>query len=94
VGLIDDPPTLDVAALKPKAASLHWEYMFARPVWRTPDMAQQGQVLERVAALVDAGQVRSTLTEVVGSITAANLRAAHARIESGTTRGKMVLAGF
>ncbi len=94
VGLIDDPQALDAAALKPKSASLHWEYMFARPVLQTPDMARQGQLLDRVASLVEAGRIRSTLTEVAGRITAADLRAAHARIESGTTRGKIVLAGF
>jgi NADPH2:quinone reductase len=93
-GLIDDPATLDPVALKVKAASLHWEYMFARPVFQTPDMAEQGRILDEVAALVDAGRIRSTLTEVAGAITAADLRAAHARIESGTTRGKIVLAGF
>jgi NADPH2:quinone reductase len=93
-GLIDDPPALDPVALKPKAASLHWEFMFARPVFQTPDMAEQGTILREVAALVDAGRIGTTLTEVAGAITAADLRQAHARIESGTTRGKIVLAGF
>jgi NADPH2:quinone reductase len=93
-GLIDDPPALDPVALKPKAASLHWEFMFARPVFQTPDMAEQGRILHEVAALVDAGRIRSTLTEVAGAITAADVREAHARIESGSTRGKIVLAGF
>jgi NADPH2:quinone reductase len=93
-GLIDDAPGLDPMALKAKAASLHWESMFARPSYRTPDLAEQGRLLDEVAALVVAGRVRSTLTEVAGAITAADLRAVHARIESGTTRGKIVLAGF
>lgn len=94
LGLIDDPAALDVNALKRKAASLHWEFMFTRPVFETPDMIEQHRLLEAVAGLVDAGTVRTTLGEHYGSINAANLRRAHAQIESGRTRGKIVLEGF
>jgi NADPH2:quinone reductase len=93
-GLIDDPEALDAKPFKQKAVSLHWEFMFTRPVFQTPDMAQQGRLLNEVAALVDAGRIRSTATEVAGRIDAATLRAVHARIESGTARGKIVLEGF
>jgi zinc-binding alcohol dehydrogenase family protein len=93
-GLIDDPGQLDAMAFKGKAVSIHWEFMFARPVFATPDMAEQGKLLDEVAALVDAGKVRSTATEVAGKIDAATLMAVHARVESGSTRGKIVLEGF
>jgi zinc-binding alcohol dehydrogenase family protein len=93
-GLIDDPGGLDVMPFKLKAVSIHWELMFTRPLFGTPDMAEQGRLLNEVAALVDAGRIRSTATEVAGKIDAATLRAAHARIESGSTRGKIVLEGF
>jgi NADPH:quinone reductase len=94
LALIDDPAGLDVAALKPKSLSLHWEAMFARSLFQTADIEAQHTLLSEVAGLVDAGRVRSTLTEVFGTINAANLRRAHAQIESGATRGKIVLAGF
>ena len=87
-------PQLDALAFKRKAVSLHWEFMFARPLFLTPDMPAQGRILNEVAALVDAGRIRSTVTEVAGTIDARNLRAAHAKIESGTARGKIVLEGF
>ncbi len=93
-GLIDDPEELDVMPLKLKAVSLHWEMMFTRSLFGTPDMAEQGKLLKEVAALVDAGRIRSTATEVAGKIDAATLRAVHARIESGSARGKIVLEGF
>jgi NADPH:quinone reductase-like Zn-dependent oxidoreductase len=93
-GLIDDPGELNAMPFKLKAISLHWELMFTRPVFATPDMAEQGRLLNEVSALVDAGRIRSTLTEVIGRIDATTLRTAHARIESGTTRGKIVLEGF
>ncbi len=80
--------------LKGKAVSLHWELMFTRSMFGTPDMARQGQLLNEVAALVDAGRIRSTATEVAGKIDAATLRRVHAQIESGSARGKIVLEGF
>ncbi len=95
MGLIDDPASpLDVMQLKRKSLSLHWELMFTRSLFHTADMQRQHELLNRVADLVDAGRVRSTLAQHFGTINAANLRRAHAQIESGTTRGKIVLEGF
>jgi NADPH2:quinone reductase len=92
--LIDDPKTLDVTAFKRKAASIHWEFMFTRPLFQTADMIEQHNLLTEIAGLVDAGKVRTTLTETLGPLNAANLKKAHSLIESGKTRGKIVLAGF
>ncbi len=95
LSLIDDPAQpLDVMLLKGKSLSLRWESMFTRSMFQTPDMQAQHELLERVAALVDEGRVRTTLAEHYGVIDAANLRRAHAFIESGTARGKVVLEGF
>jgi zinc-binding alcohol dehydrogenase family protein len=95
LALIDDlKQPLDVMKLKPKSLSLHWEMMFTRPRFQTADMAAQGRLLGEVAALVDGGLVRSTLAEHFGAINAANLKRAHALIESGRARGKLVLEGF
>jgi len=93
--LIDDPAgLLDVSLLKRKSVSLHWESMFTRSTFQTADMERQHEILGEVARLVDAGRIRTTLTETFGPINAANLKKAHAFIESGRARGKVVLAGF
>lgn len=94
LGLIDDPVSLDVPILKPKSISLHWELMYTRSMFQTPDMIEQHNILVRVAELVDAGVLRTTLADHFGTINAANLRRAHALIESGKARGKIVLSGF
>lgn len=95
IGLIDDPATpLDVMLLKRKALSLHWEMMFTRSMFGTPDIAEQGRLLARVAALVDEGRLRSTVSEQLSPINATNLRRAHEQVESGRMRGKLVLSGF
>lgn len=93
-GLIDDPDSLDVLGFKRKSVSIHWELMFTRSIYETADMAQQGSLLDEVSRLVDTGKIRTTMTEVLSPINAANLRKAHAAIESGRTKGKVVLEGF
>lgn len=93
-GLIDDPAPIDVRKLKMKAVSLHWELMFTRSLFNTADMAQQHAILNRVAELVDAGTIRSTAHERFGRIDAANLKRAHALLESQRAQGKIVLEGF
>jgi NADPH:quinone reductase len=93
-GLIDDPASLDALPLKRKAASLHWEFMFARSLFETQDMIAQHRLLNEVSELVDAGVIRTTFADSFGAINAANLKKAHALIESGRSRGKIVLEGF
>ena len=94
IGVIDDMPVLDAMKLKTKALSLHWELMFTRSMFGTPDMAEQGKLLAQVAQLVDAGRLRTTAGAHYGTINAANLLRAHAWIESGKAQGKVVLEGF
>ncbi|MFH1553698.1 MAG: zinc-binding alcohol dehydrogenase family protein [Pseudomonadota bacterium] len=92
--LIDDPATLDINGFKRKSVSAHWELMFTRSMFETADMEAQHAILNEVSGLVDAGEIRTTLTETYGPINAANLRRAHSLLESGRARGKIVLEGF
>jgi zinc-binding alcohol dehydrogenase family protein len=96
LALIDDfaGTDVDIMALKRKALSLHWELMFTRSLFNTHDIQEQGRLLAEVAGLVDAGQVRTTLAEVLGPINAQTLRRAHELQESQRQQGKLVLQGF
>jgi len=94
LGVIDDPESLDVMPLKRKSLSLHWELMFTRSLYETPDMINQHHLLNRVSALIDQGVLQTTVGEHFGAINAANMRRAHALVESGKARGKIVLEGF
>ena len=86
--------TIDIGRLKSKAASFHWEAMFARSVYGTADIMAQHDLLNEVSALVDAGTLRHTMTKHLGHINAANLREGHALVESGTMIGKAVAEGW
>ncbi len=92
--LIDDPSGFDIMKFKRKAVSIHHELMFTRAIYGTPDMDEQARILNEVAAAVDSGTIRSTATQNLGTINAANLRRAHEQLESGSTIGKVVLEAF
>ncbi|MEM6990185.1 MAG: zinc-binding alcohol dehydrogenase family protein, partial [Myxococcota bacterium] len=83
LALIDDPPSLDISAMKFRSLSLHWEFMFSRSMFETTDMDAQGRLLGEVAALVDAGVLRTTVTQNLGPISAQNVRRGHALLEKG-----------
>lgn len=94
LALIDDPKVLDVSKLKRKSLSLHWEFMYTRSMFETSDMIEQHNLLNRVAELIDAGTLKTTVGEHFGVINAANLRRAHELLQSGKAKGKIVLEGF
>jgi NADPH:quinone reductase len=85
---------VDINKLKPKCLSLHWEFMFCRPRFQTANMKEQGHLLNEVAGLIDTGLIRSSARTNLGLINAANMKQAHALVESGKTMGKIVLSGF
>lgn len=68
--------------------------MFTRSLFTTADIARQGEILDTVAGLIDAGKIRYTATESFGAINAENLTRAHALIESDKAKGKITLEGF
>ena len=85
---------VQLTALMQKNVSIHWEFMFTRSLFQTPDIQRQHEILEEAAALIDNGTLRTTLAESLGPINAANLRRAHQMLERGRTIGKLVLEGF
>ncbi|MEV7680520.1 zinc-binding alcohol dehydrogenase family protein [Streptomyces sp. NPDC088341] len=91
---IDDYASLDIGVLKRKSVSFHWEFMFTRSMFRTPDRRKQGHILAQVARLVDQGVLTTTAHRELGPVNAANLREAHRIQESGTSIGKITLSGF
>jgi NADPH2:quinone reductase len=93
-GLIDDPQEFTTSVFKGKAISVHWESMFTRSSFQTPDMIAQHNLLNDVADLIDKGVLRTTMDQAFGTINAVNLKRAHALLESGKSRGKIVLEGW
>ncbi len=91
---IDDFSSLPIGVLKTKSISFHWEFMFTRSLYETPDQFAQNRILTRIARLVDQGLIHTTATRDLGTINAAHLREAHRVLESGTAVGKITLTSF
>jgi zinc-binding alcohol dehydrogenase family protein len=94
VAVIDDPVSLDIVPFKQKGITFSWELMFTRSLFVTPDMPEQGRILNEASALLDTKVLMSTLSESFRPIDAATLKSVHSRVESGTAYGKLVLSGF
>jgi NADPH2:quinone reductase len=94
VAIVGNRDPLPMDAVRGKSATLCWELMFTRPRFKTADMIEQHFLLNQVADWMDSGRLRSTLKQTLSPISAANLRKAHEKLESGTMVGKLVLTGW
>jgi NADPH2:quinone reductase len=92
--IVETEENLNMTLLKNKSVTFVWELMFTRAMYQTSDMEEQHKLLNRIAELSDAGILQTTLTEQMEPINAANLRLAHAKLETGQTIGKIVLEKF
>ncbi|CNH31188.1 putative oxidoreductase [Yersinia pekkanenii] len=90
--LVENEKPLDQNQLELKSAALHWEFMFTRSMFSTPDIAQQGEILKQVSQLVDEGKLPGTLSETLHGLTVENLQAAHKLVAGGHMQGKVVIA--
>ncbi len=77
--------------LKAKCVRIAWEFMAARARFKSPDMHVQGETLAEIAARCDSGRFPKLHTRVFDTLSAANLREAHAAMEQGRAHGKWVL---
>ena len=87
---IDDPDEIEPLKLKPKSITWHWEFMFTRPLYE-PDSPYQHEILEKVASLVDPGEIVTTRTRTLRGITATTLQEAHREVEESASIGKLVV---
>lgn len=94
IALIDDPQGININLGKQKALSIHWEFMFTRPMFDMDDIAEQGKLLNRVSQMLDEGHLQSTMTKRLGELNAESLRAAHAEQDTGQVIGKNVMSGL
>ncbi|MCT0208257.1 zinc-binding alcohol dehydrogenase family protein [Synechococcus sp. CS-1332] len=94
VAIVGNRRPLDLNILKAKSVRFAWEFMFTRSQFQTPDMGEQGRILDRLADHFDRGELRPTLSRTLSPINAANLAIAHAQLAAGSTIGKLALAGW
>ncbi|TWT26457.1 zinc-binding alcohol dehydrogenase family protein [Planomicrobium sp. CPCC 101110] len=83
---------LDIALFS-KSVTFAYELMYTRSMFHTEDMAAQHELLDELADWVDAGKIKTTMTERMSPINSSNLEQAYGKLMSGRTIGKIVLEG-
>lgn len=92
--VVTSQQTHNIEKLKTKSAGIVWEFMFTRPMYKTRDITAQHQLLNRIAEMLDAKKLQCTLKQILGPITADNIRQAHEQLLSGKTMGKIALTAI
>ncbi len=82
---------VDLSKLQGKSAGFIWELMFTRSLFQTDDMIKQQEILFQIANLLDAGRLKSLLTETLTGFSAEVFKTAHQRIESSRSIGKTAI---
>lgn len=81
----------DIEPLKAKSAAVHWEFMFTRSMFQTPDMKIQGEIISRVAGQVADGRLRSTLQKTLAPLSPETLEEGQRLLAKGGMIGKLVI---
>jgi NADPH:quinone reductase len=92
--IVENAGPLNQQLMKLKSVTHVWELMFTRSKYQTPDMIEQHKLLNRISDWIDAGTLKGILRETLTPINAENLRKAHAKLESGTMIGKLVVKSW
>ena len=89
--IVETTQSHDLDELKSKSAGFVWEFMFTRSMYKTADRIKQHDLLNSIADLIDSGEIKTTMKEVFGQMSAENIVKAHKQLEAGSSIGKIVL---
>ncbi|SFC04764.1 zinc-binding alcohol dehydrogenase family protein [Pragia fontium] len=89
--IVENKQPLEQALIRSKGVALHWELMFTRSMYQTPDIAEQGAILQRVADMIDKGELKGTLNETLHGLSVENISQAHKKQLEGHMTGKIAI---
>ncbi|MDB3893017.1 zinc-binding alcohol dehydrogenase family protein [Candidatus Thioglobus sp.] len=78
--------------LKAKSITLVWEMMFTRSMFQTNDMIMQHELLNKLALMIEKGDIKHTLTHHLNPINVDSITRAHQVIEKNRMQGKLVVS--
>lgn len=89
--IVENEKPLNMEQLKLKSAALHFEFMYTRSMFTTPDIARQGEILEATAKLLDDGKLAGSLSKTLHGLNVETLTEAHQLVLEGHMRGKVAM---
>jgi zinc-binding alcohol dehydrogenase family protein len=90
VSIEENKEPFNIDPLKNKGQQFKWEFMFAKGNYEH-EMQTQGDALNMISKLLEAGTLQSTLSQTFQGINAANILESYDLLDSGKTLGKIVL---
>lgn len=88
---VDIAPPFDASPIVSKSISLHTEMVFAKVI-NSFAPASQSKILAEIASRVVSGELRPIISTRLDGLTAQTMKTAHAKLETGRTIGKIVIA--
>lgn len=85
---------IDLQKLTKKRVTFSWEWMYSKSYYQTEDIISQHKILNKIAQLYENRKLQPINKINYASINAANLKKAHAAVETGHMIGKVVLTGW
>lgn len=89
VSIVETAEKIDLTRLMMKSASFSWAFVFSKAIYEY-DLESQGQILTRVAKLIDEGKIKIPNVETK-SWSLENLKELVAQQASGKTIGKLTM---
>lgn len=89
--IVENEKPLSMDQLKLKSAALHFEFMYTRSMFKTDDIARQGEILDATAKLLDEGKIATSLSKTLHGLSVDTLTEAHHLVLEGHMRGKVVI---
>ena len=94
VSITENHRPINLRLLTKKKAHFSWEWMYTKSYYQTDDMITQHDILDKIAQMLDSGNLRCTMTKSLIPLNATNLRKAHKLVESGHMTGKVVVSDW
>ena len=94
VSITENHRPINLRLLTKKKAHFSWEWMYTKSYYQTDDMITQHDILDKIAQMLDNGNLRCTMTKSLIPLNATNLRKAHKLVESGHMTGKVVVSDW
>lgn len=89
--LVSTGKETDLNIFKNKSVSIHWEFMFSRSLYQTDDRFLQGQILTKIATIIDQQEFQPIDSQQLVGLNADNLKVALTQVARGDMCGKLVI---
>lgn len=68
--IVEPEAPIDLNLLKSKSATFVWEFMFTRSMFKTADIIEQHNILNKIADLIESQKIKTSRNKTISPIDA------------------------